>query len=220
METTTASPFDHDDERRLEAFGLSTNIIHNALRRGAERAANRTSYALKAAPGTDIYFDGMEDFAQLLGEAGWRKVEVEGQPCLLHPDSLVRFTISSGINVGSADVRSVPRTRRKGPATRHALAPQVPQPMLFEAENLVDESELVARAISAPLYFLLCERSNRGEGVHIEFSRPAAMTNGGSVNQWADRIGVSFLALEGDLSVFDRTDDGPDDEFDVPVEPR
>ena len=220
METTAASPFDHDDERRLEAFGLSTDLIHNGLRRGAGRAANRTSHALKAAPGTDIYFDGMEDFAQLLAPAGWRLVEVEGQPRLLHPDNTVAFTISSGINVGSLDQRVAPRTRRKGRATRNALAPHTPQPMLFEDEYLVDQAELVARAAVAPLYFLLCERSIRGEGVHLEFARPAGMTDGGSVNDWADRIGGPFLPLEGDLAIFDQPDGGSDDEFDVPVEPR
>jgi len=220
METTLASPFDHDDERRLEALGLSTELIHNGLRRGAERAANRTSYALKAAPGIDIYFDGMEDFAQLLAQTGWRLVEVEGQPRLLHPENIVAFTISSGINVGNSGLRVAPRTRRKGPATRNALAPKQSDPMLFEDENFVDDSELVARAVGAPLYFLLCERSSRGDGLHIELARPSGMTDGGSVNEWAERIGVPFLPLEGDLSVFDQPDDGPADEFDVPVEPR
>jgi hypothetical protein len=215
----TASPFDHDDERRLEALGLSTETIHNGLRRGAERAANRSSHALKTAPGTDIYLDGMEDFAQILSAAGWRAVEIDGQPRLLHPDGIAAFAISSGINVGKTGLRTGPRTRRKGKATRNALAPQPRHPTLFEDENLVDLAELIAKATGAPFYFLLCERAQRGDGVHLELARPAGMTDGGSVNQWADRIGVAFLSLEGDLSVFDQPEEGPD-EFEVPVEPR
>ena len=220
MAIATALPYDEDHERRLEALGLSTEIVHNGLRRGAEHAANRSSHALKTAAGTDIYQDGMEDFAQLLAAHEWRAVDVDGQPRLLHPGAAMSFTISSGINVGNTDLRRRPRTRRKGKATRGSLVPMPPHPSLFGDEEAADSAELVARAAAAPFYFLLCERAHRGGGVHIELAQPAGMTDGGSVNQWADRIRVGFLPLEGDLSVFDHPDDEGPDEFDVPVEPR
>lgn len=220
MAIATALPYGEDHERRLEAFGLSTELIHNGLRRGAARAANRSSYALKTAAGTDIYQDGMEDFTQLLTADGWRAAEVDGQPRLLHPAGALAFTISSGINVGSADLRQRPRTRRKGKATKGSLVPPPPHLSLFEDETTIDSAELVSRASSAPFYFLLCERAPHGGGVHIELAQPAGMTEGGSINQWGDRIRVGFLPLEGDLSVFDLPDDGGSDEFDVPVEPR
>lgn len=216
----TALPYGEDHERRLEAFGLSTELIHNGLRRGAERAANRSSHALKTAAGTDIYQDGMEDFARLLTADGWRAVEVDGQPRLLHPAGALSFTISSGINVGSADLRERPRTRRKGKATRGSLTPQRPHPSLFGDEDAVAAAELVERAIVAPFYFVLCERAPRGGGLHVELAQPARMTGGGSVNEWSDRIRVGYLPLEGDLSVFDQPDEDGPDEFDVPVEPR
>ena len=209
-----------DDERRLEALGLSTELIHNGLRRGAERAANRSSQALKTAAGTDVYQDGMEDFNQLLVSGGWQRVEVDGQPRLLHPADALSFTISSGINVGSTYLRRGLRTRRKGKATRGSLMPRLPDPSLFEVENALDPAVLAARAAAAPFYFLLCERAPRGGGVHIELAQPANMTDGGSVNEWGDRIRVGFLPLEGDLSVFDQPDDEGPGEFDVSVEPR
>lgn len=220
MATLIAQPYDHDDERRLLTLGLSTELIHNGLRRGAERAANRSALALKTAAGTDIYQDGMEDFNQLLVPDGWQRVEVDGQPRLLHPVDALSFTISSGINVGSTDLRRGPRTRRKGKATRGSLVPRLPDPSLFEVENAVDPAVLAARAAAAPFYFLLCERAPRGGGVHIELAQPANMTDGGSVNEWNDRIRVGFLPLGGDLSVFDESDDEGPDEFDVSVEPR
>jgi hypothetical protein len=221
MAIATALPYDEDHERRLRALGLSTEIIHNGLRRGAERAANRSSFALKTAAGMDIYQDGMEDFSRLLAAGGWQLIEVEGQPRLLHPDAAMSFTISSGIDVGSMDLRKGPRTRRKGKATRASLVPQPPHPSLFEGEEAADAAELVARATVAPFYFLLCERAPQGGGVYIELAQPASpMTAGGSVNQWGDRIRVGFLPLEGDLSVFDQPEDEGPDEFNVPVEPR
>lgn len=217
MSLTTASPFEPNSEARLVTFGLSTEILHNGLRPGGSRAANRTALALDSSPGTDIYHDGMEQLAQLLYPAGWRLVMVDRQPRLLHPERIVTFTISSGINVGQWNMR-MPRTRRKGKATRLALAPPEPHPSLFGDLGVESPEELVVAAQNSPLYFLLVERTVGGNGLHIEFSRPSEMTDGGSVNNWADRIQVGFLDLEGDLSVFDNPDDG--DEFDVPVEPR
>jgi hypothetical protein len=217
MAIATILPYGEDYERHLEAFGLSTELIHDGLRRGAEHAANRSSHALKTAAGTDIYQDGMEDFAQLLTADGWRTVEVDGQPRLLHPAGAVAFTISSGINVGSADPRRRPRTRPKGKATRGSLMPRPPEPSLFGDE---DAAELTAQAAAAPLYFLLFECAPHGGGLYIELAQPVGMTEGGSVNEWSDRIRVDFLPMDGDLSVFDQPEDDGPDEFDVPVEPR
>lgn len=207
------------NESRLEALGLSMAIIHDGLRRGAERAANRSSHALETAAGTDIYQDGMEDFSALLAPGGWQRVVVQGQPRLLHPEAAMWFTISSGINVGHTDLHRRPRTRRKGPATRGSLVPRQPHPSLLGDDGgVTDSAELLAHPPAAPFYFLLCERV-RG-GVRIELAQPAGMTDGDSVNDWVDRIPVDFLRLEGDLSVFDQEDDEGPDEFDVSVEPR
>lgn len=216
---TIAQPGGQGDERRLAALGLSTELIHNGLRRGAVRAANRSSHALKTSAGTDIYLDGMEDFTQLLTADGWRAVNVDGQPRLPHPAGLLTFTISSGIKVGNPDLRESPRTHRKGKATKDSLVPRPTHPSLF-GDDSVDADAIVRKAAAAPFYFLLCERQKTGGGVSIEFARPAHMTEGGSVNEWSERIRVGFLQLEGDLSVFDSPDDGGPDEFDVPVEPR
>lgn len=218
MSTLVATPSESNDERRLNEFGLSTEIFHNGLRPGASRAANRTALALASSPGTDIYHDGMEQLAQILYPAGWRLVPVDRQPRLLHPDRAMSFTISSGINVGKANMRT-PRTNKKGPATRNSLAAPGFEPGLFEDLDATLVAELVAAAEQAPFYFLLCDRTRvGGSGLILEFSRPAGMTEGGSVNDWSERIGVDFLDIDGDLSVFDNPDDG--DGLDVPVEPR
>jgi hypothetical protein len=221
MTATIPTPFESDDEARLATFGLSSEIIHNGLRSGASRAANRSALALDSSPGTDIYHDGMEDFARLLAPAGWRPAVIDLQPRLVYPDGRVAFAISSGVNVGRANLRK-PRTNRKGKATRAALAALPVHPSLFHGLDEAHEVEEAARvqrvALTAPLYFLLCERVFPGSGLVIEFSRPARMTRGGQVNDWSDRIPVAFLDLEGDHSVFDNPDGG--DEFDVPVEPR
>lgn len=217
MSVTTSAPYESDDERRLNAIDLSTEILHNGLRPGASRAANRSPLALDSSPGSDVYHDGIENLHRLLKPSGWRLLPVDQQPRLVHPDGIVSFTISSGINVGKMNMRT-PRTRKKGPATRNSLAVPNFSPGLFDDVDAALAARLAEAAKKAPFYFLLWERATHDSGLVLEFSEPAGMTDGGSVNAWDDRIGVPFLALEGDLSVFDDPDDG--DEIDVPVDPR
>lgn len=216
MILTTAPAFESDQERRLAAFGLSNAILHDGLRAGATRAANRSALALETSPGTDIYHDGMEGLAQILSPNGWRLLPIDKQPRLVHPDGILSFAVSSAINVGRANLRA-PRTRRKGIATRNSLSAQPSAPTLFETAD-AKLAELARVAGEAPFYFLLFERIAVGTtGLLLEFSRPATMSHGGSVVEWADRIPVPLLDLEGDLSVFDEPGD---DEFDVAIEPR
>jgi hypothetical protein len=218
MGTTIATSIEPEDERRLEALGLSTEIFHDGLRGGASRAANRSELALESSGGTDIYHDGMEGLHLVLAPAGWRQIPVDQQPRLVHPEGIVSFAISSGVNVGKANMRR-PRTGRKGPATRKSLATLEVMAGLFDDVDAELAAKLAAAAQQAPFYFLLCERPKiGGNGLIMEFSQPAGMTEGGSVNLWADRIPVTYLDLEGDLSVFRRPDAG--DEYIVSVEPR
>lgn len=214
MGTEFASSWE-GDESRLRAFGLSTEILHNALREGASRAANRSALALESSAGTDIYHDGMENLHQILQPDGWRLLRVDLQPRLVHPGGIVSFAIASGVNVGKPNLR----TSRKGPATRGSLTTPDLTPSLFADLDAELRVKLAAVAERAPFYFLLCERiAAGGNGLLLEFAQPAGMTFGGSVNTWGDRIGVPALELEGDLSVFDSPGEG--DEIDVPVEPR
>ncbi|TWP33604.1 hypothetical protein [Leekyejoonella antrihumi] len=206
-----------DDDGRLHAFGLSSELIHNALRRGASRAANRTSTALKSSPGTDIYHDGIEDFGRLLAPSGWRSVLVDQQPRLLHPDGTISFTIAAAKNVDHTN-RLVPRTGRKGPSTRKALAAPQPLATLFEGTDFETSEEVVATARASELWLLIYERASHGGGLYLEFARPAEMSDGGSVNEWRERIPVQFLDIDGDLSAFEPPEDDAD--YDVPIEPR
>lgn len=209
------SPTSPDGERSLGAFGLSTELIHTALRPGLSRATNRTSMALRSTPGTDIYHEAMEQLHQQLAPAGWRLAYVDHQPRLLHPEGLLSFTITSGTNVANSDHRQLPRTRRKGKATRASLAgPRVQVPTLFDVPVVYQEEDLSAAAENAPLWLLVHERTERG--LRLEFSRPADMTASGIVKDWDGRIILPFLELDGDLSVFANPDDGG---IEVAVEP-
>jgi hypothetical protein len=215
--TITPESTSPSHERRLGELGLSSAIVHDGLRRGATRANNRTARALASSGGTDIYHDAMEDFHRLLGADRWFLDEVDGQPRIFHPEGLVSFTVSSGINVGQKKMR----TRKKGPATRRSLALPAFVPSLFPEIDAELLEKRAARAKQAPFYLLVVERSSQGgNGLLIELAQPAEMSDGNSVTAWGERIRVKYLDLGGDLSAFTTPSDAPDDEFDVPVTPR
>lgn len=209
-------PNGHSDEARLNAFGLSTELIHAAYRPGLSRALNRTSLALPSSPGTDIYHDTMENLSLLLSDRGWKLAWIDRQPRLVHPESLIAITVASGTDVASSDRRRAPRAR-KGVATRAALAPPVAAIPLSIFEDQVESERTLAQtaAQTAPLWLLVHERTDHG--LRVELSRPALMTESGVVYDWEDRILIDFLDLNGDLSIFDEPDDAGG--FDVFVEP-
>ena len=210
------SSFEPGDGPRLAALDLSSAIFHDGLRRGASRAGNRSALALESSPGTDVYHDGMEDLHRLLKPSGWVLLLVDGQPRLVHPEGKLSFTVSSGVHVGHPNMR----TRKKGLATRNGLTVPDLASNLFEEQDEKVVLELARAASDAPFYLLVWERVTRGgNGLILELSQPARMTDGGSVNQWADRIPVAYLDIDGDAETFSNPDHG-DDEFDVSVKPR
>lgn len=202
------------DEQRLNTLGLSTSLIHTALTPGTSRARGRTSLALSTTPGNDIYHTSMEEFALMLTPLGWQPIVIDGQPRLLHPEGKMSFTIASAKNVAHPDGRKSPRSRGKGTATRNSLAARVVQDLsLFDLPDSADNTALVEVARTAPFWMLLHERT--ANGLFLEFARPAAMTPGGTINDWIDSIAIPSLDLDGDLSVFNSADS---DDVDVPVE--
>jgi hypothetical protein len=202
------------DEQRLNELGLSSALFHTALTPGANRARNRTALALRTTPGSDIYHDTMEELALMLTPEGWQPVVVDGQPRLMNPQGTMSFTLASAINVAHPDRRRSLRTRGKGPSTRNSLAARPAQELsLFDLAESVDDTALVAATRNAPFWMLLHERTS--EGLNLEFARPSVMTAGGTVTDWVDNIAIPPLNLDGDLSIFDSSEN--DDDFNVPV---
>lgn len=206
-----------NDEQRLNSFGLSSTLFHTALAPGTSKARSRSALALRTSAGNDIYHDTMEQLALMLAPMGWTPVLVEGQPRLLHPDRFMSFTIASATNVAHPDRRRSPRTRGKGPATRHSLATSAVQDMpLFDLPGATIDPSVVAVAAKSEFWMLLHERT--AAGLSLEFARPSDMTTGGSVVGWADSISVGAFDVDGDFSIFDGSVDDNDEDFDVRVE--
>lgn len=206
----------NSDDERLELLGLSVTIIHDAFRPALSTANGRSRLALRSTPGTDLYHNGMEQFALRLSQDGWQLVYVDHQPRLLHPEGLISFTLAAAANVGERHPRKKPRTGRKGKATRASLDPAENWPTLFEIGETRLNHELAAAAERAPFWMLVHEKTD--QGLKLELLRPQAMSPAGVVNNWSDSISIPFLPFD-DMSVFDSPDDEAF-EVDVAVEPR
>jgi len=57
-------------DEQLAEFGLSVELIHNALRAGLNKALTRTDLAPAGAQRTDIYLDGTEYLRLRLARPG------------------------------------------------------------------------------------------------------------------------------------------------------
>lgn len=202
-----------DPDGRLAEYGLSTLLIHDAFRPGLSHARNRSSLATRTAAGNDVYQDSFEQLALRLVPLGWRRVEVYGQPRLVHPDDLIALTVASATGVADPNHRVHPRTRPKGTATIASLDSTSTGAVPLDLDEF---REIEApEAPGAPLWFLLYERTDRG--LNLSIARPAGSDKAGCIVSWSDEIPIASLDNDGDLSIFDAPDDG---DFDVTVSPR
>lgn len=202
-----------EPEARLAELGLSTLLIHDAFRPGLSHARNRSSLATRTAAGNDVYQDSFEQLALRLVPLGWNPVEVYGQPRLVHPDGLVALTVASASGVADPNHRVRPRTRPKGTATIASLDRTSTGAVPLDLEEFREDE--VSETSDAPLWFLLYERTERG--LNLSLARPAGRDKAGCIVSWSDEIPIASLDNDGDLSIFDESDDG---EFDVTVTPR
>jgi len=189
---------------RLAAWGLSPELIHDALRSGFARSQERSSLAPPATPAMDVYGNGFEELAKILTLQGWDYEPVKNQPRLTHPDRLVTLSITSASGLGSE--AAMPITNSKGPATRQALA-HSNEGTLFELDTHDDE------CATPPLYFIVYERKE--DVLCLEISRPSDMDASNRIVRWTDRIFLPALTLVS-APFGDTTQTGQI--FDVPVE--
>lgn len=209
------------DEERLAAFGLSSALVHDALRRGASRALSRTGFANAGAGNTDIYHDGSEDLRARLVRAGWVIATIDNQKRVVHPEGLLSIVVASADNVGvMGDPRRLPLTREKGPATLDAIRktqrsdgqgffslPGIPDPEPVSPEEL---------ARVAPLWMLLHQLEERT--LLIELSEPSGYRDDRRVHAWRQRIHLRPLVLDDDFD-FDSPEE-PDNNLDIPITRR
>ena len=216
--TSLRHPDDESDEERLRQFGLSSALVHDALRRGVSRALSRTGFANAGAGNTDIYHDGSEDLRARLARRGWVVATIDNQKRTVHPDGLMSIVVASADHVGVVgDPRRRPLTREKGPATLDAIRrtrrgdgqaffsfPGMPDPEPVAPEEL---------ARVAPLWMLLHQLEERT--LLLELSEPAGYRADKKVNSWRQRIHLQPLSLAD--HDFDLPNDEPDNDFDIPI---
>ncbi|MCL9664167.1 hypothetical protein L2091_02870 [Curtobacterium albidum] len=208
------------DEQRLAQFGLSSELIHDALRRGVSRALSRTGFANPGAGNTDIYQDGSEDLRARLARRDWVTATINNQKRVIHPEGKMSIVVASADYVSLVgDPQRRPLTREKGPATLDEIRktqradgqaffalPGVPDPEPLDAQEL---------AKVAPLWMLLHQLE--GRTLLLELAQPDGYRSDHRVDSWRQRIQLRPLVL-GDVLDFPETPDQPD--FDIPISRR
>lgn len=203
------SPSDAPRPDRLADFGLSVELLHDAMTPGLIQASTRTSLALNSTPGTDLYHTGLEQLSILLLPLGWKRIWIRRQPRILHPDGLLAITLSAAIGIDAQHPGTEPITGKKGLSTTQSL--DMPYPDMEALFSLSDTEQHT----EAPLWFLLHERHEAK--LKLELSRPQVQDKSGRVVGWSERIPIRPIDLGGAITDFPVN---PDDPFDVQISLR
>ncbi|WP_146236324.1 hypothetical protein [Curtobacterium sp. MCBD17_023] len=221
-------PAASSDEDLLRHYGLSSSLVHDALRRGTSRALSRSGFANAGAENTDIYHDGSEDLRKSLARSGWVVATVENQKRIVHPEALMSIVVASADNVGAkGDPRRQPLTREKGPATLNSIrkTQQADGQAFFQLPGIPDPDPVSPEALAAvaPLWMLLHQLEERT--LLLELSEPAGFRVDRRVNTWRQRIHLQPLVLEDDFDFdfdasFGQPEDRPDEGVNIPIRRR
>jgi hypothetical protein len=212
------------DRALFEIDGLTRNVLIDAVEEGERGRQNCTEHHPVTAPGTMFYFDTVRALRDFLVPE-WRPKCDGGSELTISPTGKHAIVVACGdANVGS--LTSAPRTKRKkGRLTRKAARANLMalyQGDLFGEFSRADYLALVEERERNPTmltHMLLAHRE--GERLVIELSLVSGFDVDGHAAEWAQRIIVGTLPLDGSTRLFDTpVADAPAPEFDVAVSRR
>lgn len=202
--------------------GLTRDVLLNAVEEGERGRQNCTQNHPVTAGGTMFYFDTVRGLRDQLLPDDWRKKCDGGSELTISPSGNHAIVVASGDqNVGS--LTATPRTKRKkGRRTRMAAYDNrlVYQRDLFEI-SAPDFRALIAERQKNPsmlTHVLLAHRTS--EKLVVELSVVAGFDGDGHAAEWAQRIIVGTLPLDGSPRPMYTPSDEPLPDFDVVVSRR
>lgn len=194
---------------RLRQLGLSTAILLDALHQGEFVRRSSSPLDPPAAPGFTAWARTVRALRLALLPLGWEPRD-NGISTVVHPMTLVAISVATGNeNTGSTDGRSPQTKYPRGSATATAVSQNV-QGILFGL--LPDE-------VPVPTTWILLVRSG-ADGLIAELSFPHAMTTGGRVSEWSERIILGHIDPEDGGDRLPVPDDIDSDPIDVPLTRR
>lgn len=203
--------------------GLTRNVLLNAVEEGERGRQNCTEHHPVTAPGTMFYFDTVRALRDFLAPEWTPKCD-GGSELTISPSGKHAIMVANGDgNVGS--LTNAPRTKRKkGRLTRKAARANMQalyQVDLFAEVTAADYRAIVQEKQRNPTmltHVLLAHR--QGAELIIELSVVSGFDVEGHAAEWAQRILVGTLPLDGSPRRQDEPVDSPAPEFEVVVSRR
>ena len=172
---------------RLQQFGLSEDILHNAIQAGAyARVTNKTANYPKCYAGLSDWAVTVKTLRDELLKQGWSRDQRNKLEGIISPDRRVVIVVESG------DDRTGDRNADPGPSTKYqkgeGIEEVVERNYFFEFGD-PNEKRMNQRIRSGEgfrfTWFLL--RASVGDEIRTELSRPLSISNG-YVTEWSERI--------------------------------
>lgn len=204
--------------RRLADLGLSTEVIHQAIKAGDGESRTWTDAAPRSMGGMARWGRTNESLRILLG---WPYENPSNLPLTVNPDrSFALFATSGDERTGREGKKKdeQPTTRyAKGAATERAVKRNEQLTIDFPDEFI---GETFAKTVSSEnlvTWILLYQVAD--DGIYLEVSLPESISRKGYIETWRERIIVEPYKFTPEPDIGRRRDDG-DSGYEVAVERR
>lgn len=207
-------------QTRLAAIGgLTVAILHEAATQGELARADCTANHPPLAAAFNAWADTTRSLRDQLLPRGWMKSDEGNYAIVVSPDGQFAVVVASGDeNTGSLILP--PKTKSpKGPRTYEIVSQNAVQLHLFEevSDDEIRAALIAGTASNRLTWVLLIGRSD--SMLQIELSLPQGIGEDGRPEDWAERIILPSIPLDGQAEAKLRgPEPGPD--FDVDVTRR
>jgi len=210
MSAHQPQPSSTEVSRLEELFGMTLQQVQDVVMAGVHARTTGTRHHPKTYPGYAQWAETVRALRDIAVPLGWVATDDNNFPLCVHDDRAVSIAVQTGDR--ETGTTGIPSNRApKGASTEQAVAVNIRQLTLFEAEDIpvLPISNDKARHIMWILLYHVAPNE-----VRFELSLPSKMI-GGKIRSWQERIIFPAIPLtETQINFGD--DDGP--EFDVSVE--
>lgn len=197
---------------RLEALGLSREILYEAVRAGEAARASCTFNDPPILPGLLAWGRTVRALGELLAPLGWTRRDEGNYSIVEDPRLGIAIAVATGDEAtGIPD--AVPRTKYpKGPTTAQAVQRNNQQLQLFDEPERNRDSEPTDARVSLTWIFLI---ARVGAEARCELSLPAEIGDDDRIEGWRERLILDPIRVNGDSAVSSTLE--PTDEINIPV---
>jgi hypothetical protein len=196
-----------DVTTRLEELGLSTQVLHEAIKIGQAHRDACTENDPPSFPGLTAWARTIRSLRELLAPQGWVRSDEHKIPLVLSSSGTVAVAVSTG-NADTGNVDMTSKTKYpKGPATVSAVKKNAVQLSFYYAEENI--KPLPQRTSNCLTWVLLVSRGS--DEIRCELSLPNEIGEDGRVVNWDERIILPPVPIDNENEIIFSEEEGADD---------